>query len=134
MTEAAWAQMLDLLQRMKPGVVISSEALQEEPRIEGDRVLAGAGYPVPRLVKRMAAAGLSGIEFAEGIPGSIGGCVRMNAGWPLRQFHQTTGFDLQREWTGEIGQLVARNWAQLDSDRFHPEPWVFPGDDGTERH
>jgi UDP-N-acetylmuramate dehydrogenase len=62
-------------------VVISSEALQEEPRIEGDKVLAGAGSPVPRLAKRAAAAGLSGIEFAEGIPGSVGGCVRMNAGW-----------------------------------------------------
>ena len=62
-------------------VVISSESLQEEPRIEGGKVLAGAGYPVPRLVKRAAAAGLSGIEFAEGIPGSVGGCVRMNAGW-----------------------------------------------------
>jgi len=62
-------------------VVISSEALRAEPRIEGERVLAGAGYPVPRLVKRAAAAGLTGIEFAEGIPGSVGGCVRMNAGW-----------------------------------------------------
>ena len=62
-------------------VVISSEALQGEPRIEGDTVHTGAGYPVPRLVKRAAAAGLSGIEFAEGIPGSVGGCVRMNAGW-----------------------------------------------------
>ena len=62
-------------------VVISSEALLGEPRIEGDKVLAGAGYLVPRLVKRAAAAGLSGIEFAEGIPGSVGGCVRMNAGW-----------------------------------------------------
>jgi UDP-N-acetylmuramate dehydrogenase len=62
-------------------VVISSEGLQEEPGIAEDRVRAGAGYPVPRLVKRVAAAGLSGIEFAEGIPGSVGGCVRMNAGW-----------------------------------------------------
>ncbi len=62
-------------------VVISTESLREEPRIERERVLAGAGYPVPRLVKRAAAAGLSGIEFAEGIPGSVGGCVRMNAGW-----------------------------------------------------
>src|SRR5207247_7006661 len=62
-------------------VVISSEALQEEPRIEGDRFLAGAGYAVPRLVKRAAAAGLSGIEVAEGIPGGGGGCGLMNARW-----------------------------------------------------
>ncbi len=62
-------------------VVISSEALQAEPLIEREIVHAGAGYSVPRLAKRAAAAGLSGIEFAEGIPGSVGGCVRMNAGW-----------------------------------------------------
>jgi UDP-N-acetylmuramate dehydrogenase len=62
-------------------VVISSEGLDDEPRIEKEMVRVGAGYAVPRLVKRSAAAGLSGIEFAEGIPGSVGGCVRMNAGW-----------------------------------------------------
>jgi len=62
-------------------VVISSEDLDREPVIEKETVRVGAGYPVPRLVKRAASAGLSGIEFAEGIPGSVGGCVRMNAGW-----------------------------------------------------
>lgn len=62
-------------------VVISSEGLNAEPEIDKEIVRVGAGYAVPRLVKRAAAAGLSGIEFAEGIPGSVGGCVRMNAGW-----------------------------------------------------
>ena len=62
-------------------VVISSEALNSGPQIETEMVRVGAGYPVPRLVKRAAAAGLSGIEFAEGIPGSVGGSLRMNAGW-----------------------------------------------------
>src|SRR5437899_2960877 len=62
-------------------VVISSEALAAPPQIDRETVRVGAGYSVPKLVKRAAAAGLSGIEFAEGIPGSVGGCVRMNAGW-----------------------------------------------------
>lgn len=62
-------------------VVVSSEGLDAGPEIDRDTVRVGAGYPVPKLVKRVAAAGLSGIEFAEGIPGSVGGCVRMNAGW-----------------------------------------------------
>src|SRR3989442_7086507 len=61
--------------------VISSEGPDAEPVIEKETVRAGAGYPVPRLVKRAASAGLSGIEFAEGIPGSVGGSLRMNAGW-----------------------------------------------------
>lgn len=62
-------------------VVIASEGLHDEPRIEGDLVRVGAGFPVPRLVNRLTRAGLTGLEFAEGIPGSVGGCVRMNAGW-----------------------------------------------------
>jgi len=62
-------------------VVISSEGLNAPPEIVKETVRVGAGYAVPRLVKRVASAGLSGIEFAEGIPGSVGGSLRMNAGW-----------------------------------------------------
>lgn len=69
-------------------VVISTEALAAEPVIEKENVRVGAGYMVPRLVKRVAAQGLSGIEFAEGIPGSVGGAVRMNAGWHEGMFGQ----------------------------------------------
>ncbi len=88
-------------------VVISSESLQEEPRIEGDKVLAGAGYPVPRLVKRAAAAGLSGIEFAEGIPGSVGGCVRMNAGWHEGMFGNAVASLTVITRQGRIEELAA---------------------------
>ena len=45
--------------------------------------------------------------------------LRMNAGWPLLQFQQTTGFDLRTEWVTEIDRLLAQKWARLDSDRFH---------------
>jgi UDP-N-acetylmuramate dehydrogenase len=62
-------------------VVVSSERLGAEPRIDGATVRVGAGYALPRLVQRLQKAGLAGIEFAEGIPGSVGGGVRMNAGW-----------------------------------------------------
>src|SRR6185295_8196662 len=41
-------------------VVISSEGLNAEPAIVKENVRVGAGYAVPRLVKRAAAAGLSG--------------------------------------------------------------------------
>jgi UDP-N-acetylmuramate dehydrogenase len=61
--------------------VIATEWLAEEPVIEKDTARAAAGYSVPKLVKRLQAAGLSGIEFAEGIPASVGGAIRMNAGW-----------------------------------------------------
>ena len=43
-------------------------------------VHAGAAVPLPVLARRTAAAGFTGLEFFVGIPGSVGGAVRMNAG------------------------------------------------------
>ena len=41
---------------------------------------AGGGVALPVLARRTAAAGLTGFEWAVGVPGSVGGAVRMNAG------------------------------------------------------
>ncbi len=88
-------------------VVISSEALAGEPQIAGDTVRVGAGTSVPKLVKRMAAAGLAGIEFAEGIPGSVGGCVRMNAGWHEGMFGRAVTRLTLVSRAGEIEEIAA---------------------------
>lgn len=48
--------------------------------IDGTTVTAEAGLPLPVLARKAAKAGLSGLEFAAGIPGSVGGAVVMNAG------------------------------------------------------
>jgi UDP-N-acetylmuramate dehydrogenase len=49
---------------------------------EGDsiRVAVGAAYAVTQLVREAARKGFAGLEFAEGIPGSVGGALVMNAG------------------------------------------------------
>jgi oxygen-independent coproporphyrinogen-3 oxidase len=44
--------------------------------------------------------------------------LRMIAGWPFEQFHQTTGHDLRKEWRAEMNQLTQKGWARLDPDRF----------------
>lgn len=44
------------------------------------KVVAGAAAALSRLVQKAFALGLSGLEFAVGTPGSVGGAVRMNAG------------------------------------------------------
>lgn len=45
-----------------------------------ERVVAGGFTLLPVLARRTAAAGLTGLEWAVGVPGSVGGAVRMNAG------------------------------------------------------
>src|ERR1019366_901250 len=43
-------------------------------------VRAGGAVPLPVLARRLADGGLTGLEWAVGVPGSVGGAVRMNAG------------------------------------------------------
>ena len=48
--------------------------------VDGSVVSVGAGLAQPALSKTMSRGGLSGVEFAFGIPGSVGGALIMNAG------------------------------------------------------
>src|SRR5204862_7199725 len=48
--------------------------------IEGTTVTAGGAALLPVVARRTVAAALTGFEWAVGVPGSIGGAVRMNAG------------------------------------------------------
>ena len=48
--------------------------------IDGAVVRAGGAVPLPALARQTVEAGLTGLEWAVGVPGSVGGGVRMNAG------------------------------------------------------
>lgn len=48
--------------------------------IDGCEIIVGAGYSLARLAKEVSKLGLAGMEFAGGIPGTVGGSVYMNAG------------------------------------------------------
>lgn len=66
--------------------------------IKGKRVIADAGAPFTKLAVTVKNAGLTGLEFAYGIPGSVGGAVYMNAG----------------AYNGEASQVVASSMAYDD--------------------
>jgi UDP-N-acetylmuramate dehydrogenase len=64
-------------------VVLTGEYEQLDVRSVDDtvpHVRGGAAVALPVLARRAAAAGVAGLEFYVGIPGSVGGAVRMNAG------------------------------------------------------
>jgi UDP-N-acetylmuramate dehydrogenase len=63
------------------GVVLRvRRALDRIERLDED-LAAGGGASFPALARRAAQEGLAGLEFAGGIPGTVGGAVVMNAGW-----------------------------------------------------
>lgn len=64
-----------------PGVVIRLGRGLNEIKVEdGFRVRAGTAVPDVRLAKAAGEAGIDGLSFYRGIPGTIGGALRMNAG------------------------------------------------------
>lgn len=62
------------------GLVIHMAEGFSELSFDGLEVSAGAGIPLPRLARASVDAGIAGLEFFVGIPGSVGGAVRQNAG------------------------------------------------------
>lgn len=62
------------------GVVIAMEKRWCNIRFEGQLVTAGAGAPLGTIARQALERSLTGMEFAAGIPGTLGGAVVMNAG------------------------------------------------------
>jgi UDP-N-acetylmuramate dehydrogenase len=63
-----------------PGIAVVLGPAFESVDVEGTTVRAGGAAALPVVARRTATAGLTGFEWAVGVPGSIGGAVRMNAG------------------------------------------------------
>jgi UDP-N-acetylmuramate dehydrogenase len=76
--------------------------------VDGHAVVAGGAVSLPVLARRTVAAGLTGLEWAVGVPGSVGGGVRMNAGGHGSDIASTLlrvrVFDLR---SGEDGEVPA---------------------------
>lgn len=62
------------------GAVIRIGKEMSDIRFEGNQVTAGAGVSLAFLAMEVSKKGLTGFEFATGIPGALGGAVTMNAG------------------------------------------------------
>ena len=63
-----------------PYPVICTDRMQQCLRVSDTQIRCDAGVPLVKLCRTACVDGLSGLEFAYGIPGSVGGAVYMNAG------------------------------------------------------
>jgi len=63
-----------------PGLAVTLGGVFGQLEVVATQVRAGGAVSLPVLARRTAAAGLTGLEWAVGVPGSVGGAVRMNAG------------------------------------------------------
>lgn len=100
-------------------VVLEGDFATIEIDPDADHVRAGGAVPLPMLARRAAAVGVGGLEFFVGIPGSVGGAVRMNAGGHGRE----TADVLRRAWVldlfGGAAAVEARDVDGLDLSYRH---------------
>lgn len=108
-----------------PGVVIHLDKNFNDITVEGDTIRCGAGARNMEVAKAALEAGLSGFEFLAGIPGTIGGAVKMNAG-----AHGSSVSDILKELTAVdiIGKTVVMQREEIPFDyRMNalPDNWIF---------
>jgi UDP-N-acetylmuramate dehydrogenase len=100
------------------GIVLAGDFESLTIDVDAGRASAGGALPLPVLARRTAAAGLGGLEFFVGIPGSVGGAVRMNAGGHGRETREV----LTRAWLVDLRQgphVVERSAADLELGYRH---------------
>ena len=104
------------------GVVVTTTRLAGHPVQDGDRVTVAAGFELRKLLRFAMARGLSGLEALVGIPGTVGGAVRMNAGGR----HGAIGRRVERVWCAtDDGRIIERAgdevaWGYRETDLCDP--------------
>jgi UDP-N-acetylmuramate dehydrogenase len=108
-----------------PGVVIRLPAGFGRAAVEGNRIRAGAAALDANVARLAAEAGIAGLEFLRGIPGMIGGALRMNAGCYGREIKdilvEATAIDAK----GNIVRLSANDMGFSYRKSAVPEDFVF---------
>ncbi|NLY72212.1 MAG: UDP-N-acetylmuramate dehydrogenase [Tissierellia bacterium] len=99
------------------GVILKLASNFSDYRIEGDRVIASSGVLLSVISRKAALKGLKGMEFATGIPGTLGGGVIMNAGAYDGELKDVVRSVLLMDKKGEIFRLTREemNFGYRDS-------------------
>src|SRR6266705_2390362 len=96
-------------------VIVSLKELKANPIFNGNTVSVSAGYSLPRLCIEAARQGLSGIEGLNGIPGTVGGALWMNAG----AFGQEIGTVVDIVWVAREGRVTEIPGAEVKWNYRH---------------
>lgn len=89
------------------GLVIKLGSMLRDINVSGNMLTFGSGVSLAQASKKAAELGLSGMEFAVGIPGSIGGAVYMNAGAYDGEMSKVVKSVRVMDAAGEVSELSA---------------------------
>jgi len=110
-----------------PGVVLRLGRSFAEIRIGPGHIRAGAAALDLNIARTAAEAGIAGLEFLSGIPGTMGGALRMNAGAYGHELVDvvTTAEAVDRQ--GKLHRLTKGDLGLTYRHSSVPEDWIFTG-------
>jgi len=108
-----------------PGVVVRLGKALADIRIEGARIIVGAGAADVSVARAARDAGLAGLEFMVGIPGSVGGALRMNAGAYGREIQDVLVRARAIDDEGAFQDLDNTMMGFSYRQAMVPEGWIF---------
>ena len=109
-----------------PGVVIRlGRGFGEIAAEDGHRVRAGTATPDVKVARAAAEAGIAGLAFYRGIPGSIGGALRMNAGAHGRETKDVLASARAVDPAGTIRELTNAEMGFTYRHCAVPDDWIF---------
>jgi UDP-N-acetylmuramate dehydrogenase len=106
------------------GVVVRFAGALAEVGVDGDRLVVGAGATDRMIAITAQKAGLSGLEFFIGIPGTMGGAVRMNAGAFGGETAEVVERVVALDPAGRRHELAARELGFAYRYSGLPEGWI----------
>jgi UDP-N-acetylmuramate dehydrogenase len=92
---------------------------------EGCRLRAGTALPDVKVARAAADAGISGLAFYRGIPGSIGGALRMNAGAHGRETRDVLIAARAVDRSGRVHVLSLADMGFTYRHSAVPDDWIF---------
>ena len=110
-----------------PGVVVRLGRSLSAVRPDGMRMRAGAGAMDVTVARAARDEGIAGLEFLSGIPGTIGGALRMNAGAYGREIGGVLVSAEALDRTGRAHRLGPAELGFGYRECALPEEWIFTG-------
>ena len=109
------------------GIVVRMGRAMAGIDVDGEDISAGAGAPDPAVAAAARDAGLTGLEFLSGIPGSIGGALRMNAGAYGGEINDILVSCEAVDPKGDVHRLERNDLGFGYRQCGIPEDWIFTG-------
>ena len=107
-----------------PGITIRLGKGFSGSRIDGEVLHTGAATPDVQIALNAQEAGLAGLEFLRGVPGTIGGAVRMNAGAYDAEIKDVFAACIALDLNGETHRLGPDDIAFSYRHSTLPEDWI----------